>query len=112
MVSVGWDTWPRSTRSSLGFAPSCYRDGLGFKGQLIVVTFANEPMLLTPSILMRGARSITGWVGGDMQDALRFSVLTGVLPMVETFPLAQAAAAYQRMMSSEVKFRSVLTMGQ
>ena len=47
-----------------------------------------------------------------MQDALRFSVLTGVLPMVETFPLAQAGAAYDRMMTSKVKFRSVLTMGQ
>jgi D-arabinose 1-dehydrogenase-like Zn-dependent alcohol dehydrogenase len=60
---------------------------------------------------MRGARSIAGWVGGDMQDALRFSVLTGVLPMIEKFPLPQAALAYERMTSSKVKFRSVLTMG-
>jgi propanol-preferring alcohol dehydrogenase len=104
-------------RLIVGTAPTSHGiaalvDGLGFKGQLIVITFANGPMQLAPFLLMRGARSIIGWVGGDMQDALRFSVLTGVLPMVETFPLAQAAVAYERMMSSKVKFRSVLTMGQ
>jgi D-arabinose 1-dehydrogenase-like Zn-dependent alcohol dehydrogenase len=31
--------------------------------------------------------------------------------MVETFPLDQAAAAYDRMMSGKARFRVVLTMG-
>jgi D-arabinose 1-dehydrogenase-like Zn-dependent alcohol dehydrogenase len=31
--------------------------------------------------------------------------------MVETFPLEQAAAAYDRMMSGKARFRVVLTMG-
>jgi D-arabinose 1-dehydrogenase-like Zn-dependent alcohol dehydrogenase len=85
-------------------------DGLAFKGQLTIITFSNEPMQLAPSMLMHGARSIVGWVGGDVQDALRFSVLTGIVPMIETFPLEEAATAYERMMSSQVKFRCVLTM--
>jgi D-arabinose 1-dehydrogenase-like Zn-dependent alcohol dehydrogenase len=31
--------------------------------------------------------------------------------MVETFPLEQAAAAYDRMLSGKARFRVVLTMG-
>jgi len=31
--------------------------------------------------------------------------------MVETFPLDQAAAAYDRMLSGKARFRVVLTMG-
>ena len=32
-----------------------------------------------------------------------------VVPMIETFPLAKAAEAYQRMMSGKARFRVVLT---
>jgi D-arabinose 1-dehydrogenase-like Zn-dependent alcohol dehydrogenase len=31
--------------------------------------------------------------------------------MIETFPLEQAAAAYDRMLSGKARFRVVLTMG-
>jgi len=41
---------------------------------------------------------------------LRFSELTGVRPMIETYPLDQAAEAYARMMSGKARFRAVLTM--
>ena len=37
---------------------------------------------------------------------------TGIRPMVETFPLEQAAVAYDRMMSGKARFRVVLTMGR
>jgi D-arabinose 1-dehydrogenase-like Zn-dependent alcohol dehydrogenase len=68
-------------------------------------------MQLSPGNLLRGGLSIGGWVGGDPEDALRFSVLTGVRPMVEVFPLEQAALAYERMMSAKVHFRAVLKIG-
>jgi D-arabinose 1-dehydrogenase-like Zn-dependent alcohol dehydrogenase len=42
---------------------------------------------------------------------LRFSVLTGVAAMIETMPLERASEAYARMMSGDVRFRMVLTMG-
>jgi D-arabinose 1-dehydrogenase-like Zn-dependent alcohol dehydrogenase len=80
-------------------------------GQIIIVTYVNEIMQISPANLMRGGRSISGWVGGDPEDALRFSVLTGVRPMVEVFPLEQAALAYEKMMSGKVHFRAVLKMG-
>ena len=43
-----------------------------------------------------------------MEDAIRFSVLTGIIPMVEVFPMEQVALAYEKMMSAKVHFRSVL----
>ncbi|MGA2641630.1 MAG: alcohol dehydrogenase [Spirochaetia bacterium] len=84
--------------------------GLGRGGQLIIVTYANEPMQLPPALLMRGGQSIRGWVGGNMADTLSFSVLFKVAPMVEVFPLEQAAQAFEKMMSAKVHFRSVLKM--
>jgi D-arabinose 1-dehydrogenase-like Zn-dependent alcohol dehydrogenase len=86
--------------------------GLGRDGQLIIITFASEMMQLSPMLLMRGRRSISGWVGGNGEDTLRFSLLAGVMPMVEVFPLEQAALAYERMMSAKVHFRAVLKIGE
>lgn len=85
--------------------------GLGRNGQMIIVSFANDPMQIPPSLLMRGVRSVSGWVGGNPSDALNFSVLTGVVPMIETFPLEQAAVAFDKMMTAKVHFRSVLLIG-
>ena len=46
----------------------------------------------------------------DLEDTLRFSALTGVEPMVETYPLDnRAAEGYDRMMSGKARFRVVLT---
>ena len=84
--------------------------GLGRGGQVIIVTYASEPMQLPPALLMRGGQSIRGWVGGNMADTLSFSVLFKVIPMVEVFPLEQAAQAFEKMMSAKVHFRSVLKM--
>ena len=46
----------------------------------------------------------------DSEDTLKFSALTGVKPMIETYPLEKAAEAYARMMSGKAQFRVVLTM--
>ena len=50
-------------------------------------------------------------MAADSEETLAFSALSEVRPMVETFPLEQAAAAYDRMMSGAARFRVVLTMG-
>ncbi len=39
--------------------------GLSQDGQMIIVTFANEVMQISPANLMRGGRSVCGWVGGN-----------------------------------------------
>jgi D-arabinose 1-dehydrogenase-like Zn-dependent alcohol dehydrogenase len=42
---------------------------------------------------------------------MRLAALSGIRPMIETFPLAEAAAAYERMVSGKARFRVVLKMG-
>ncbi|MFI5137115.1 MAG: hypothetical protein ACHQIM_04755 [Sphingobacteriales bacterium] len=46
--------------------------------------------------------------GGDIKETLDFSLLANVSPMVEVFPLEQAAQAYEKMLSSKIHFRAVL----
>jgi D-arabinose 1-dehydrogenase-like Zn-dependent alcohol dehydrogenase len=96
-----------------GAAMSSLIQGLGVRGQLIVVGVANDPIPVSTLSLVFGGRSIHGSLTGsaiDNQDTLDFSVLQDVRPMVETMPLAQAAEAYARMMDGKARFRMVLTM--
>jgi D-arabinose 1-dehydrogenase-like Zn-dependent alcohol dehydrogenase len=70
-------------------------------------------MTVTPIQLIGGRRTIQGWSSGsarDSEDALNFCALTGIRPLVETFPLNQAPAAYDRMLSGKARCRVVLTM--
>lgn len=86
--------------------------GLGIDGKLVVVGASGEPIEVPPLLLIGARRSISGWPSGtapDSEDTLRFSVLTNVRPMIEIYPLAKAAEAYQRMMSGKARFRVVLT---
>jgi D-arabinose 1-dehydrogenase-like Zn-dependent alcohol dehydrogenase len=88
-------------------------DGLGPNGKLMVIGVESEPIAVTPVQLVTGSRTIQGWASGtpvDAEDTLRFSQLTGVRPMIETYPLEKAAEAYARMMSGKAQFRVVLTM--
>ncbi len=88
-------------------------DGLGPNGKLMVIGVASDPIEVTPVQLVTGSRSIQGWASGttaDEEDALRFAELTGVRPMIETYPLEKAAEGYARMMSGKAQFRVVLTM--
>lgn len=64
-------------------------------------------------MLIGQRRNISGWPSGtatDSEDTLKFSELSGVKAMIESFPLARAAEAYARMMSGKAKFRVVITM--
>ena len=88
-------------------------DGLAPNGKLMVVGASSDPIQVTPVQLINGSRTIQGWASGtpaDAEDTLRFAELSGVRPMIETYPLEQAAEAYARMMSGSAQFRVVLTM--
>jgi len=89
-------------------------DGLAPNGKLMVVGVAPDPIEVRPAQLITPfVRSIQGWASGtpaDSEDTLRFAELTGVRPMIETYPLAQAGEAYARMISGHAQFRVVLTM--
>ena len=89
-------------------------DGLAVGGKLLVVGASADPITVTPIQLIGARKSIQGWPSGtarDSEDMLNFCALTGIRPMVETYPLEQAAAAYDRMLSGKARFRVVLTMG-
>ena len=88
-------------------------NGLGPNGKLIVVGLTSDPLEVTPTQLVNGSRTIQGWASGtaaDEEDTLTFAELTGVRPMIETYPLEKAGEAYARMLSGKAEFRVVLTM--
>lgn len=88
-------------------------DGLGPNGKLMVIGATFDPIEVTPIQLISGSRTIQGWAAGtpaDSEDTLRFAELSGVRPMIESYPLERAAEAYARMMSGNAQFRVVLTM--
>ena len=88
-------------------------DGLAPTGKLMVVGISPDPIAVTPLQLISGERAIQGSAVGtpsDSEDTMKFAELTGVHPMIETYPLEQADEAYARMMSGRAQFRVVLTM--
>jgi D-arabinose 1-dehydrogenase-like Zn-dependent alcohol dehydrogenase len=105
-------------RAILATAPSSKAmsqviDGLGPNGMLMVIGAAFDPIEVTPVQLITGSRAIQGWSSGtpaDSEDTLNFAELTGVRPMIETYPLERAGEAYARMLSGKAQFRVVLTM--
>ena len=94
-------------------AMSSLIDGLGPNGNLLVIGAAPDPIEVKPAQLIFGSKTLQGWAAGTpaaSEDTLNFCALTGVRPMVETYPLEKAAEAYARMLSGEAQFRVVLTM--
>jgi D-arabinose 1-dehydrogenase-like Zn-dependent alcohol dehydrogenase len=92
-------------------AMSALIDGLGIDGKLLVVGASPEPIEVSPFALIGRRCSVAGWPSGraaDSEDTMRFSALEGIRPMIETFPLAEAAEGYARMMSGDARFRVVL----
>jgi D-arabinose 1-dehydrogenase-like Zn-dependent alcohol dehydrogenase len=90
-------------------------DGLAPAGKLLVVGVPEDgPIVVSPVPLLLSRRTVAGWPAGtgmDCEDTLNISALTGVKPMIETYPLEQAEQAYDRMISGKARFRVVLTIG-
>ncbi|MCH9733069.1 MAG: alcohol dehydrogenase [Actinomycetia bacterium] len=87
-------------------------NGLTHRGQLVVFGASVDPMNVPPMTLISRLTSVQGHSSGtsqDSEDTLRFSALTGVRPTIETMPLSDTQAAYDKMMSGAARFRIVLT---
>ena len=87
--------------------------GLRYKGKLLIVAAPHENIEVSPLLLLMGSRTVAGHYSGyakDSEDALNFSVMAGVRPKVEVYPLAQVNEAYERMLSNKARFRVVLKM--
>jgi len=88
--------------------------GLSVDGRLLVLGADFTPMPLNTAGLIGKRAGIYGWPSGssiDSEDTMRFSAMTGVRPMTETFALEKAQEAYDRMMSNKARFRVVITTG-
>lgn len=85
--------------------------GLCHNGEIIIVAGTGDMIQVPAMLMLMEQRSIKGWTGGDPQETVDFSSLWDIKPMVEVFPLEKAQEAFDRMMSSKVRFRSVLKMG-
>jgi alcohol dehydrogenase/propanol-preferring alcohol dehydrogenase len=85
--------------------------GLGRNGVLLIVAAASTPIAVPAMALIGGRTSVQGWPSGtakDSEETLAFSALSGVRPMIETFPLEEAGKAYDRMLANDARFRVVL----
>jgi len=97
--------------STSGEAMGPLVSGLAVRGKLILVGVPGDPIQLQAFPMVFGGRSVYGSLTGtpiDAEDALAFSVLENIRPMIEILPLEQAADAYARMMQGKARFRMVL----
>ena len=84
--------------------------GLGANGTLMVIGAVGALTVDSLDLVMKRA-SVQGWYSGvaaDSEDTLAFSQRNAVASMNEIFPLEEAQAAYDRMMSGKARFRVVL----
>jgi D-arabinose 1-dehydrogenase-like Zn-dependent alcohol dehydrogenase len=87
--------------------------GLAPNGRLLLIGATTDPMAVVPLQLVLGSLSISGRYAATAageEDTLRFAELSGVRPLIETYPLEKAAEGYERMRSGHARFRVVLTM--
>jgi len=85
--------------------------GLAIDGCLMVVGAPFEPIAVGAIDLISREARVQGWASGtatDSTDAIAFAKLHGVRTMTEVYPLAEANAAIERMMSGQARFRVVL----
>jgi D-arabinose 1-dehydrogenase-like Zn-dependent alcohol dehydrogenase len=85
--------------------------GLSPDGTLLAIGASSDPLSISPVQLIGKRLAIQGWPAGtakDSEETLNFCALTGVRPMIEEFPLADAAKAYDRMITGKARFRAVL----
>lgn len=96
-------------------AMSVAAKGLGLNGKMIMVGWTEDRVEVSVSQFIMSRNSIQGWPSGtaaQSQETLAFSALSGVRPMIEEYPLSEAAQAYDQMMHGKARFRIVLTPGK
>lgn len=84
--------------------------GLGPNGTLMVIG-AVGGLTVDSLELLRKRAAVRGWYSGtsvDSEDTLLFSERHDVKSMNEVYPLEEAQAAYERMLSGKARFRAVI----
>lgn len=89
--------------------------GLSREGSLVLVGAPADPIQVMAADLIRRKARIQGWASGtatDSTDTMAFAHTHDIHPLIETFPLEDAATAYARMMDGSARFRCVLEVAK
>jgi D-arabinose 1-dehydrogenase-like Zn-dependent alcohol dehydrogenase len=89
--------------------------GLGHQGNFVIVGVDFKPVRVDTLPFIMRKQQLGGWPSGtaiDSEDTMKFSEMTGVKALIEKYPLEQAQAGYDRMMSGEARFRVVLEISK
>jgi 2-desacetyl-2-hydroxyethyl bacteriochlorophyllide A dehydrogenase len=104
-------------KAIIATAPSAHAiasliNGLGKDGELIIAAVSEEPIEWSAMDFLKGTGTVKGTFTdiNEMEATVKFSVLTDVRPMIETFPLENAKEAFEKMMAAKTHFRAVLIM--
>ena len=87
--------------------------GLSPRGELITLGVTPDPLPISPVQLITPGLSIVGHPSGtakDVEDTMRFAVLSGVRAWIEELPLSRAADGYAALEEGRAHYRTVLTM--
>ena len=87
--------------------------GLAPHGRLVVVGAAVDPIAVNTTDLVFGGRELHGSLTGsaiDNEDNLAFSMAQDIASINEVVALADAPAAFDRMMAGEARFRVVIDL--
>lgn len=87
-------------------------NGIQAAGKLLVLAIAGKIEIDTVALVSK-AISVVGFPSGhalDCEEAIEFTKRTGIKCLVEKFALDQANEAFDKMLSRDVRFRSVLVM--
>ena len=88
-----------------------YYAALAPEGKLHVVGMVLEPIPVPASMLIGGAKAVTGSPTGSplaLRQLLRFAARTGVEPTVEVFPMSKINDAIQHLRDGKARYRVVL----
>jgi D-arabinose 1-dehydrogenase-like Zn-dependent alcohol dehydrogenase len=84
--------------------------GVRHSGRVAIVGSSDEPLEIPTRAFIGQSLTMTGAGNTPIEEALQASMERGVKPIIETFPLAEAVAGFDKMMNATVRFRAVVTM--
>jgi alcohol dehydrogenase len=87
-------------------------DGLGPRGELIVIGISEQKIEVSPVQLVIGQKIMRGSAAGtsrDVEETLHFAAQSGVRAIIEQAPLDDAQEAFDKMLAGKARYRGVLT---
>ncbi|HEY0278839.1 MAG TPA: alcohol dehydrogenase catalytic domain-containing protein [Solirubrobacterales bacterium] len=97
--------------ASSGASSSALIGGLAGEGELVVVGASDDPVTVSTGELIGRGVTVTGSLTGspvENEENLAFAAREGVHALIEESPLADAPAAFARMLAGDARFRIVL----